>query len=34
VVLERAPAGTLSGASPGLVPFFQWLVETHPEYVE
>lgn len=34
VVLEKAPAGTLSGASPGLVPFFRWLVETHPEYIQ
>lgn len=33
VVLERAPAGTLSGASPGLVPFFQWLVAERPEYL-
>lgn len=33
VVLERAPAGTLSGAAPGLLPFFQWLVSAHPEYV-
>lgn len=33
VVLERALAGTLSGASPGMAPFFQWLVENHPEYV-
>lgn len=34
VVLERAPAGTLSGASPGLAPFFQWLAAEKPEYVE
>ncbi|MBI5645257.1 hypothetical protein HY970_04135 [Candidatus Kaiserbacteria bacterium] len=34
VVLEHAPAGTASGAAPGLVPFFQWLVAYHPEYVE
>ncbi len=33
VVLERAPAGTASGAAPGLVPFFQWLIENRPEYV-
>ena len=32
VVLERAPAGTPSGAAPGLIPFFQWLISTHPEY--
>ncbi len=34
VVLERAPAGTLSGASPAMFPFFQWLAAYHPEYVE
>lgn len=34
VVLERAPAGTLSGASPGLAPFFHWLVAEKPEYVK
>jgi penicillin-binding protein 2 len=34
VVLERAPAGTLSGASPGLQPFFYWLVAERPEYVK
>ncbi len=34
VVLEKAPAHTLSGAAPGLVPFFQWLIATHPEYVQ
>ncbi len=33
-VLEHAPAGTASGASPAMTPFFQWLVEAHPEYVE
>lgn len=33
VVLEKAPAGTNSGAAPGLLPFFQWLVEEHPEYI-
>lgn len=33
VVLEKAPAGTLSGAAPGMQPFFQWLVGAHPEYV-
>jgi penicillin-binding protein 2 len=32
-VLEQAPAGTLSGAAPGLVPFFHWLITNHPEYV-
>lgn len=34
VVLERAPAGTLSGASPALLPFFRWLAEHHPEYID
>ena len=33
VVLEQAPAGTMSGASPAMQPFFRWLIETHPEYV-
>ncbi len=33
VVLENAPAGTPAGAAPGLVPFFQWLIAEHPEYV-
>lgn len=33
VVLERAPAGTPSGAAPGMNPFFQWLITAHPEYV-
>ena len=33
VVLEKAPAGTLSGASPALVPFFYWLMEHRPEYI-
>jgi penicillin-binding protein 2 len=33
VVLEQAPAGTLSGAAPGLQPFFYWLIANHPEYV-
>ena len=34
VVLEKAPAGTASGAAPGLVPFFQWLIAERPEYVK
>ena len=34
VVLEKAPAGTASGAAPGLVPFFQWLIAEKPEYVK
>lgn len=33
VVLEHAPAGTASGAAPGLVPFFEWLITNKPEYV-
>lgn len=31
-VLEHAPAGTLSGAAPGIRPFFEWLVANRPEY--
>jgi penicillin-binding protein 2 len=34
VVLERAPAGTPSGAAPGMLPFFQWLIANHPEYTQ
>ena len=34
VVLEHAPAGTPSGAAPGMNPFFYWLIANHPEYVE
>ena len=34
VVLEHAPAGTLSGAAPGMLPFFQWLIANHPEYLQ
>ncbi len=34
VVLEKAPAGTASGAAPGLIPFFQWLIANHPEYTQ
>lgn len=33
VVLEKAPAGTASGAAPALLPFFQWLVEHKPQYI-
>ncbi|OGG73020.1 hypothetical protein A3A38_00940 [Candidatus Kaiserbacteria bacterium RIFCSPLOWO2_01_FULL_53_17] len=33
VVLEKAPAGTLSGASPAMAPFFYWLRENKLEYV-
>ncbi len=33
VVLEKAPAGTPSGAAPGMQPFFFWLIANHPEYV-
>ncbi len=32
-VLEKAPAGTASGAAPGLKPFFEWLIANHPEYI-
>lgn len=32
-VLEKAPAGTASGAAPGLVPFFEWLIANRPEMV-
>lgn len=32
-VLEKAPAGTLSGAAPAMLPFFQWLIANKPEYV-
>lgn len=34
VVLEKAPAGTPSGAAPGMRPFFEWLISSHPEYLE
>ncbi len=34
VVLERAPAGKDAGATWGMLPFFQWLVANHPEYLE
>lgn len=34
VVLEKAPAGTNSGAAPGLQPFFYWLIANHPEYID
>ncbi len=34
VVLERAKAGTPSGAAPGMLPFFQWLIAEHPEYLQ
>jgi penicillin-binding protein 2 len=33
-VLEKAPAETLSGASPAMLPFFQWLIANKPEYVQ
>ncbi len=33
-VLEKAPAGTLSGAAPAMAPFFRWIVENRPEYVK
>lgn len=31
-LLEKAPAGTLSGASPGMRPFFEWLIAEKPAY--
>lgn len=34
VVLEKAPAGTNSGAAPAMSRFFYWLRDTKPEYVE
>ena len=34
VVLEKAPAGTLSGAAPGMNAFLYWLIQNHPEYVK
>lgn len=34
VVLERAPAGTLSGAAPAMRAFFEWLVANKSEYVK
>ena len=32
-VLEKAPAGTLAGAAPAMLPFFQWLIANKSEYV-
>lgn len=34
VVLEKAPAGTNSGASPAMSSFFYWLRDVKPEYVK
>jgi penicillin-binding protein 2 len=34
VVLEKAPAGTNSGASPAMSNFFYWLRDAKPEYVK
>jgi penicillin-binding protein 2 len=34
VVLEKAPAGTASGAAPALAPFFRWLIENKPQYIK
>ncbi|QQG37521.1 MAG: hypothetical protein HYS26_02685 [Candidatus Kaiserbacteria bacterium] len=34
VVLEKARAGTLSGAAPGFRPFVEWLIANRPEYIE
>jgi penicillin-binding protein 2 len=33
-VLERAPAGTLSGSAPAMRPFFEWMMANRPEYIE
>lgn len=33
VVLEKAPAGTLSGAAPAMRPFFEWLASAHSGYI-
>lgn len=33
-VLEKAPAGTLSGAAPAMLPFFEWLIANKPQYVK
>lgn len=32
-VLERAPAGTLSGSAPAMRPFFEWLKANRPQYI-
>lgn len=34
VVLEKAPAGMLSGAAPAMSNFFYWLRDAKPEYVK
>lgn len=34
VVFEQAPSATAIGAGHGVREFFQWLVSTHPEYVQ
>lgn len=34
VVLEKAPAGTNSGAAPAMSQFFYWLRDAKPEYLE
>ena len=34
VVLEKAPAGTNSGAAPAMSNFFYWLRDVKPEYVK
>lgn len=34
VVLEKAPAGTNSGAAPAMSKFFYWLRDAKPEYVK
>jgi penicillin-binding protein 2 len=32
-VLEKAPANTPVGVAQGLLPFFEWLIANHPEYL-
>ncbi|HWP61007.1 MAG TPA: penicillin-binding transpeptidase domain-containing protein [Candidatus Paceibacterota bacterium] len=32
-VLEQGPASETAGAAPALAPFFEWLLENHPEYI-
>lgn len=34
VVLEKAPAGTNSGAAPAMSQFFYWLRDAKPEYIQ
>jgi penicillin-binding protein 2 len=34
VVLEQGPSTETAGVAPGMAPFFQWLIATHPEYTK